>query len=117
VSVLLKRHGKLEVVQLERKTGIDGQGKPAYATAVAISARVKREDAVVQSSTRVLMQPGDQINIIATAWIDEAQRDHPAVHDRLTLADGLKCIVVERKERDNIQGGSLDHVRVKLREE
>lgn len=115
MSVSLKRHARLETVSVARITGVDGQGKPAYAAAVDVQARVVRKDEVVRSVVQML-RPGDETKIVATVYVDAEQALLPEANDRLTLADGLVGIVVERKDSKSVTGG-LDHVRVKIREQ
>ena len=115
MSVLLARHGVPETVQVEVQSGIDGQGKPAYDTAVEIDAFVRREDKVVRTAIQ-LMRPGEEVQHMATVWIDAAETPKPSHGDRLTLADGLVGSVAERKDVKTL-AGVLDHVRLKLREQ
>lgn len=117
MSVLLKRHATPEDIQVQQCTGLDGQGKPTYNAAVSIKGNVLRHVAVTRSNNAVLMQPGDQVDVMATVWVDGEQSRLPAENDRITLADGSVGIVVDFKERRWIQSGIVDHVRVKLREE
>lgn len=111
MSITLKRHGVLQSVSVEAVSGLDGQGKPSYGTAVVIQARVVREDSTVAKGD------GSEIKTVATLWIDAEQSPFPDQEYRITLADGLIGIVAERVDSRGIQSGDVDHVRIKVREE
>jgi hypothetical protein len=110
VSVTLKRHGKLEVVLLEQRTGVDDQGKPAFNSPVALEGRVVREQEVVRTGV------GADVKIVADVWLDGAQSPLPTTDDRVELEDGLVGIVVFRNDGRNVQS-QLDHVSLRLRQE
>lgn len=111
MSVLLRRQLVLETVQLEVISGLDGQGMPSFDSPVDLEARVVREDAVVRTPA------GQDIKTTTTAWFDGEQDPLPNVDDRVTTADGSVGIVVERIDGKALQRGTLDHVRIRLREE
>lgn len=109
MSVILERGSQLEDVSLEVLSGLNGQGKPTYQTAVTVRARVVPGDNVVRNSA------GDDVNTIATVWIPASEAVLPRFNDRITTAGGLVGIVVERMERRTVQTGVLDHVRVRIK--
>lgn len=111
MSVLLKRHAKVETITVKALSTIDKQGKPTYASAgVSVSAVVRRADSVVRSAS------GEDIQTFATVYIDGEQTTFPGIDDRVELADGLVGIVVSRDKVPGLQSGTLDHVVVTLRE-
>jgi len=109
MSVILERHATLETVALEIASGVDGQGKPAYAAAVSVDARVVRMADVARTVT------GTEIRTFATVLIPGGQGTFAGENDRVTTADGLVGIVVEREDGRRING-TLDYVALKLRE-
>jgi len=108
MSTVIRR--SLETVSLEVLTGVDGQGKPTYATAVNVQARTVREDMMVKLGN------GSEVRTSATLWFEASTSPMPGEQDRLTLLDGLKGIVVEVMVGKAL-GGKIDHVRLKIREE
>lgn len=116
MSQLLKRLGTLQTVTVEALSGIDGQGKPSYGTGEEIHARVIREDDVVRG-TDLAGGDGEEVRTMMTVWIDACESPLPEHGSRLTTDDGQVGIVVNVKNVRNIRRGTLDHVRVKLREE
>lgn len=107
---ILARDGGTEVVQVELRAGIDGQGKPGYDSPIDVDARV-----IIHSE--VIRQPsGSEQRVIATVWIDGAQSTLPTMDDRIATAQGLVGIVVDRLDGRSLSG-VLDHVRLKIREE
>ena len=105
---VLKNGIGFEMVQTQAPSGVDGQGLPSYAGAVAIQARVVRTE-------KVERQPdGSDIAVLAELWVDSAQPVLPLEEYKLTLVDGLVGIVMERKENRALSG-SLDHIKLRLR--
>lgn len=109
MSVILDRGQGMETVSLEVLTGVDGQGAPAYDSPVDITVRAVREDTVV------VLGSGSEVRSVATLWIPGTMTPMPGDQDRVTLADGLRGTVVELLKRKRLDG-TLDHVRIKLRE-
>ena len=113
MSVGLKRSGRTVDIGLETLTGLDAQSKSSYNALVTIRGRVVREDKVV------LMPDGSQVRTQYTAWIDGGESFLPRWHDRLTittLGEQHTAIVEEHSERKR-PNGTVDHVRVRAREE
>lgn len=110
MSETLKRHSKLETVGVQAQTGYDDQGKPSYGASAVIQARVVRGDTIVRANN------GEDVRTIATIWIDGEASPLPATDAKLTCADGLVGIVVERMDGRSLQADELDHVRVRIRE-
>lgn len=117
MSVFLGRHAPLVNLQLEVATSLDGQGKPTYATAVTIHGRSARTDTVSQPPGGIKAALGREEQIVVTVWIPATESVLPRMNDRMTLPDGLVGIVVERSEVRALRSTTLDHVRVKLREQ
>lgn len=109
--ISLQRGSKLQTVQVELPTTLDDQGKQSYAAKAPVDGRVIRGDDIAR------LPSGEEIKTIATIWIDAAQSPLPVPDARLTCEDGLVGIVVERMDGRSLQGGALDHVRVRIREE
>lgn len=99
-----------ETLTLEQRTGVDGQGKPAYGSPMDVEGRAVRETDVARTGT------GSEVRTIATVWLVGTTTPLPVHEDRITLADGLTGIVVERVDGKTL-GGVLDHIRLMLREE
>ena len=99
-----------ETVQAQAPSGVDGQGKPTYAVATAIKARVVREEKVAR------LGDGSEIITMATLWEDAGQPVLPLEEWRLTLSDGLVGIVIQRNEKRSI-AGVLDHIYMLIRRE
>lgn len=114
MSISLQRL-PLEALVWEAASGLDGQGKPTYAAPVALQGRVVRTDSSSANSV-VRMGGGEENQTVATIWLDATAVGFPALDDRLTLADGFKGIVTERKEGKKLNG-VLDHMQYKIREE
>lgn len=110
MSVTLLRHAALEAITIEHATGIDGQGRPAYAAGVTVQARVVRKGSVV------MLANGDEVHVSITIWIPANQADFPNEDDRVTCLDGFVGIVTDRSDTKTLQN-VLDHVRVHLRRE
>jgi|SRR5690242_1638268 len=88
--------------------GVDGQGKPQYATTVDILARVVHQVTLIQKPD------GSTINADATLWIDGQQPVLPKEQDQIELPDGTLLEVLERKDGVTLNG-ALDHVRLMCR--
>jgi hypothetical protein len=118
VSVTLLRHAPLEAITLKARASIDGQGKPSYGADQVLHGRVVRKDEVIRVQNGVQVNSGgDSVDVKATAWLDGAQSPVPRTSDKITLADGLIGIVVSVNIVRKIQDGTVDHVRIKLREQ
>ena len=109
MSIALRRGTGLETVQIAALGALDGQGRPTYAAAVAVLARVVREDTVVRLTN------GSEVRAFATVWVDGAAALLPNAEDQITLADGLVGVVIERKAPRRLRTDVVDNVRVKLR--
>lgn len=109
MSIALRRGVGLETVLVASAGALDGQGRPSYGTGATVLARVVREDTVVR------MHNGDEVRAFATLWFDGAASPLPNADDRITLADGLSGIVVERKAPRRLRSDVVDNVRIKLR--
>jgi len=91
MSVTLNRHVVLETVQVEVRTGVDGQGMPAYDSPVDIDVRLTRQD-------RVVMRPdGTYMQLELTVWVPADAAVLPNEHDRLTYG-GEQFIVLQVKD-------------------
>lgn len=111
MSVSLKRHAKLESVTWQARTGVDGQGKPSYASpGTVLQAHVERDQEVIRLST------GVEVKIVATLWFNGATTSLPAQEDRLVLSD-MTGIVVLRNEPADLQTNVRDHVECQIRQE
>lgn len=110
MSVSLKRHAKLENATWQARTGVDGQGKPSYASpGTVLQTMVERDQEVIRLGT------GEEVVIVATLWFDFAA-SLPTSNDRLVLSD-LTGIVVMRDQPTDLQTNSIDHVEVRIRQE
>ena len=111
MSVSLKRHAKLESVTWQARSGIDGQGKPSYASpGTVLQAHVERDQEVIR------LNNGVEVVIVATVWFDGATASLPVQEDRLVLSD-MTGIVVVRNEPADLQTRARDHVEVQVRQE
>src|SRR5690242_16320853 len=108
MSTILHSGRGMVHVSVDKVLGVDGQGKPQYATPVDILARV------VHQVTLIQRPDGSTINADATMWIDGQQPLLPDRQDQITLADGTLYEVLERKDGVTLNGG-LDHIRVMCR--
>ncbi|MGH9256361.1 MAG: hypothetical protein ACRD3C_17525 [Vicinamibacterales bacterium] len=110
MSVSLKRHAELESVTWQARTGVDGQGRPSYASpGTVLQARVERMQEVIRLGT------GEEVKIDATVWFDFAA-SLPTSDDRLVLSD-LTGIVLMRDQPADLQTAGVDHVEVQIRQE
>jgi len=110
MSVSLKRHAKLESVTWQARTGVDGQGKPSYASpGTVLQARVERDQEVIRLAT------GEEVKIVAVLWLDFTA-SLPTSDDRIVLSD-LTGIVVMRDQPADLQTNAADHVEVMIRQE
>lgn len=109
MSIALRREIGLESIQLAAVGALDAQGKPTYAAAVSLLARVERSDSIVRLAT------GDETKAFATVWVDGQASVLPNTNDKITLADGLVGIVIERKAPRYLRSNVISHVSVKLR--
>jgi hypothetical protein len=116
MSQSLRDSETLEILTIEALSGVDAQGKPIYAQGVEVIGRAVREDDVVRGTTST-GATGEEVTTMVTAWIDAGEDLLPEHGARITTEEGLVGIVVHRKDARNIQHGTLDHVRVKLRQE
>ena len=111
MSVLLKRHAKLEAVTWQARTGMDFQGAPSYASpGVVLQAHVERNQEVVRLAT------GEEVKVVATLWFDGSITSLPTSDDRLVLT-GLTGIVVMTDEPMDLQTNVRDHREVMIRQE
>lgn len=102
---------QLEDVEVESISGRDGQGKVSYGTAVTIEAHA------VHETVLIVGPDGNQENATLTLYVPGDEAVLPAVGARVTQ-DGSPFIVRERSEYKNFdRTGSLDHVRLRCREE
>lgn len=110
MSVTLQSHGAMETVGVQAQTGYDDQGKPSYGVSAPIQARVVRGDTIVRVNN------GEDVLTVATLWVDGEESPLPTTDAKITCADGLVGIVVERMDGRSLQADELDHVRVRIRE-
>lgn len=107
-SRLLAR-SRLETMGAAVRSGLDGQGKPSYATAVDICGRVIRKDEEIVDAT------GSTIRTSLTVWLPCGTSPMPTYEDRLTY-DGSNYIVAERSEPKDTRART-HHVRLRCRDE
>lgn len=110
MAVALRRN-TLQEVEVELRAGVDAQGKPTYDSPAVVNARVVREDAIVRQPN------GGDVQTNVTMWIEGDEVPLPEAQSRVTTATGWIGIVVERLDRNKLQTGVLDHIRIRLREE
>lgn len=108
--ITLSRNAALETFELEANNGMDDQGRPNYDSPIALEGRVVREDTVAR------LPNGAEVKSVVTVWLNGTELPLPTTDDRVTFADGLKGIVVERYDGKTLSG-VLDHIRIKAREE
>ena len=104
----------VDAVDVEVRTGQDGQGAPSYDTPVEIDARVVEEEDVARNAD------GVEVRTTLTVFVDPDQSVIPAEQDRLTWPAGGAdtFIVVARSRPRRILGdGAVDHAMLKCREE
>jgi hypothetical protein len=112
VSVAVRR-ASVTAITVGRMVGRDGQGKPDYQDQGTVMGRVVREDHVVK------LPGGEEVATQYTAWIDGAESPLPLWHDRIwfeTLGEERTAIVEDHFEGQRLDG-TVDHVRVRCREE
>lgn len=98
-------------IDVEAFTGRDGQGAPSYATKdTEIKARFE-DGATFEIET----EDGAQVMADATCYVPGDASTVPAERDRVTGPDGETFIVAAREDGIGV-GGSLDHVKLGLRE-
>lgn len=110
MSVALLRHAKLENIVIKTAGALDEQGRQTLATGVTVQGFAVRVDDVVRMPT------GEEVKTQVTVFIDAGQSTLPSINDRVETADGFAGIVVARSEPKGLQGGSKDHIEIKLRE-
>lgn len=110
MSVTVERHATLSAVVLNAQTGIDAQGKPTYGANQNLTGRAVRVDSAVH------LPSGQEVTAVATVWFPKTTTPVPALDDKLTLADGLVGIVVEKVQAKGLQSGAEGDIRVKIRE-
>lgn len=115
MTVLLRRHAKLETIKVQRATGADDQGLPTYSDPISIQAFVKAKETKIDRLTTA--SAVDEVQIQTAVWVDYHQPVLPDYNDRLTLADGTTGIVVDRIVARKLRKSHIDHVRLGLREE
>jgi hypothetical protein len=87
-GVVLGRHLALEEILVERVTGVDGQGLPAYSTPMSAQVRASVEDRVVAGAR------GQSVVSNLTLWIPSESPVQPEVDDRITRANSSSYVVV-----------------------
>lgn len=112
----------LEIVQLERYDGMDGQGMPSYDTPVDVDANVVEYDAATPGTTGrafVTTPDGSRIDTPLTLYMRGDAAVVPNEQDRITLADERTFIVAERKAVSGLRRRRTepDHFRLRLRKE
>lgn len=98
-----------ETVAVEPFSSLDGQGAPSYGASQNVEARVVRTD------EQTVDADGSDMRTDLTLWVDAGESPLPDERDRLTYG-GVTYIVAERVEGKDF-GASVDHVRVRCREE
>lgn len=104
----------LGTITVESYTGLDAQGMPSYGSSQTTQGHFRRTDAFV------VTPDGSRIDTPGMIWIPGDGSVLPDERDRVTVAsDEFVGIVMERKENRKLKAtrGSLDHVRLKCREE
>lgn len=110
MSVILDRHLKLGTVGIEARTGVDGQGVPAYSTSVDFDVRAVRQ------TKEVVGPDGSSIRTQLTLWVPfDAEVAFPDESDRVTF-DGTTFIVAEVKDVKD-SSARLHHRRCRCRRE
>ena len=109
MSTVAHAYMKSTTLSLEVRGALSSVGKPTYAGAVNVSCRALREDSVAR------LNNGSEIKTFMTVWVASDQTSFPNVDDRVTVL-GLVGIVVDRQDAKALNG-TLNHVRLKLREQ
>lgn len=86
----LKRRAVLDDITWEVISGIDGQGKPTYATAVALSALARDDRSFIPS------REGAGLETVVMFWVPEGETGFPSEQDRITW-NGTRYLVRESK--------------------
>jgi hypothetical protein len=109
---ILRSSTRLQAISIQLFASLDGQGKPSYGSAATVYGRVIRKTEVVR------LPSGEEVRLVAAAWIDGNAVRIPNVNDRITLADGLVGIVLDRTDGRSLSNPKvLDHVHIRIREE
>ena len=105
-----------EVVQLERSTGLDGQGAPSYASAIEFDANVLEYDAA-RGEQFVILPDGSRVDTPLTLYIRGDETAVPDVADRITLVSGVQFIVMERTVVSGLRSSRSepDHYRLRCK--
>lgn len=80
-----------ETLSLEAFSGIDGQGKPSYDTAVSFEANVLWSDEFITTSD------GSEVRVPLTLYVEGDETNVPAEQDHVEV-DGVTFTVLERTE-------------------
>lgn len=108
-GVVLGRHLKLETIQVEVHTGVDEQGKPAYAAAVDVDVRIVRQHKMTVAAD------GSQVRTVLTIWIPSEATTFAGEQDRIQW-DSEAFIVVAMKDVKD-RNAQRVHRRVRCRQE
>lgn len=108
-GVILDRHLKLETVQVEEFSAVDGQGKPSYTSPVDVEARVIRQDKLV------VLADGSQITTQLTVWFPGGTTPLLDNRDRVTFSGELFIVMQTKDVKD--RDAQLAHRRVRCRRE
>lgn len=112
-----------ETWELERLTGLDGQGMPSYASPVEFDANVVDYDMVGQKRGQafVVMSDGSEVLVRKTLYVEGDESDIPDEGDRVGPPgeDEDRFIVAERSALRGLRRprDENDHVRLRVRDE
>jgi hypothetical protein len=109
MSRLLARFATLKTVTLQPYTGFDGQGLPAYGSAVTFTARVR------ESGDFVNLLDGSQVRITLELWLPSATVNVPNEKDRVVY--GGSNYIVEMVDDVRDFKDERSHLRVRCRDE
>jgi hypothetical protein len=111
----------LLTLQYEVQTGVDGQGKPSYDSAVDLDANVVEYDAAQfgRGEQYVIADDGSRVETPLTLYVRGDSSVVPATKARVTLADDRRFIVMEVKPVAGLMRlhTEPDHYRVRCKVE
>lgn len=110
-----------ETWELERFAGLDGQGKPSYASPVDFDADVVEGDPAARRDGNQYLTDtsGSRILVRRTLYIEGDEPNIPDEQDRVGPPGGTKFIVAEKSSYRGLRyaRGEEDHFRVRVRDE
>ena len=109
MSRLLDRFVTLKTVTLQPNTGFDGQGLPAYGSAVTFTARVR------ESGEYVNLIDGSQVRITLDLWLPSGTTNVPNEKDRVVYGGANYIVEMVDDVRDFKDARS--HLKVRCRDE